>query len=289
MIQRKNQGGVLTAIHGNILEALARFKYLTPKQFMKIGVGTSQITYLRKNLQYLRERRKPLISCHSFNFPDPKKGRIESLHFLKPHGKKACLEELFLEEDEIRMPIGNSIAYKDYFHRVTTIWFHIALWQWANSHGRNITLFDTYFDKTGNNRVSGNLRAKNRLTLANGEYLIPDATIILEHTDGNKELFLFEMHRGDDAGRAIRQIYKHCKAQYLGSPQTEYGLQQPYQILIIFEFERCMNATIKQAQTHPRLANMLEYFLCKTQDEILNSDFCEGWITLSGKRVELGI
>ncbi|MEL7340983.1 MAG: hypothetical protein AAGM67_10885, partial [Bacteroidota bacterium] len=213
MINKPQERGVINALRGNILEALATFKYLVPTQLMQLGVGTTQIDYLRKNLRWLRDRRRPYADCIVYGSPDPRKGSVENLWFLVEEGRNTCVESLFMDEDKVRMPIGKPPAYKDYYHRRGTVDFHIALHQWARIAGWEIELFDTYFDKIGSNRNSGkygSMRTKNRVTLSENEFLIPDANTIITHESGRKELFLFELHRTKKhTKKLINQIYQH--------------------------------------------------------------------------------
>ena len=279
---------MINALRGNILEALATYRYLVPTQLMKVGVGTTQLDYLRKNLRWLRDRGRPFVGCYKFNSPDPKKGSVEYMYFLKPRGAVVCVEHLGWEEGNIRMPKGRGVAYKDYHHRKQTVDFYIKLQQWVEQGEHSVLLLDAYFDKVGNNRIAKNMRSKNRIPLSDDKYLIPDLNVILELNDGSKEILLYELHRGNDSGRIIDQIYKHAEAQYLGSTQTMYNLLQPYQVLILFDHEGCMEATIRNVvNSHPRLAPVREYFLCKTLDQLEELPFTDGWKSLSGNIVRL--
>lgn len=285
---RKND--IINRLRGNLLESIATFKYLVPSQMMKLNVGTTQVDYLRKNLRWLRERNKPYADCLVYGSPDPRKGSVENLWYLTEEGRKVCVESLYMNESLIKMPIGKPPAFMDYFHRRNTVDFHIQLHLWAKKSGWDITLFDTYFDKVGSNRNSsknGSLRAKNRIALSDGDYLIPDANTIIQNEKGRRELFLLEIHRTDKhTKKLIGQIVQHCQAQYLGSPQIMYKLEQPYYVVIIFEFESVKQATIRRIANHPNLVTMRDYFLCKSLDELENKPFFEGWQTLSGKTVD---
>ena len=118
--------GRITMIQGNVLEALARYKFLTMSQMLKLDIGTTQYQYLAMQTKSLRDRGRPLIGCHNFHIPQPRKGRVESMYYLRPKGREALVFELDIPEEKIKMPIGKSVAYKDYLHRKYTIDYQIG-------------------------------------------------------------------------------------------------------------------------------------------------------------------
>lgn len=277
--------GRITSIQGNILEHLARYKFLTSSQLLRLDVGTTQYQYLSKQLKSLRDRGRPLIGCHNFSTPQPRKGRVESMYFLKPHGRQALVFELDIEAEKIKMPIGKSVAYKDYLHRKYTIDYEIELDKWAKANGAVVPVFDTYFDKVGNNRVSKNLRAKTRIVLSDDEYFIPDGAYFLKK-DESRRLHLMEMYNGKDTGRVVKQLHKHAQALSFKCTHREYNLDPDfsYTIDLVFQYPSIMKATIDRLAEEGTFTNIGQYFLCKSIEEV-NEGKLDQWINLHGEVV----
>lgn len=277
--------GRITNIQGNVLEALSRYKFLTMSQMLKLDIGTTQYQYLQKQIKSLRDRGRPLIGTHNFHTPQPRKGRVESMHYLTPKGREALVFELDIEAENVKMPIGKSMAYKDYQHRKYTIDYQIELDKWASRNGAVVPVFDTYFDKVGNNRVSKNLRAKTRITLSQDEYFIPDGVYSLKR-EGSKRLHLMEMYNGKDTGRVIRQLHKHAQALAFKCTHRQFNLDPDfsYTIDLVFQFESIMKATIERIQEDGAFTNIGQYFLCKTIEEV-NEGKLDTWVDLHGEVV----
>jgi len=277
--------GRITNIQGKILEGLARYKFLTMSQMLKMDIGTTQYQYLAMQTKSLRDRGRSLIGCHNFHIPQPRKGRVESMYYLTRKGREALVFELDIEQEKIKMPIGNSVAYKDYLHRKYTIDYQIALDQWAEENGATIPFFDTYFDKVGNNRVSKNLRAKTRITLPDDEYFIPDGVYYLEKEE-TKRLHLMEMYNGKDTGRVVKQLHKHAQALSFKCTHRQFNIdtERSYTIALVFQYESIMRATIQKIQEDGTFIHIAKYFLCKTIDEV-NENKLDKWIDLQGETV----
>lgn len=277
--------GTITNIQGNVLEKLARYKFLTMSQFLRLDIGTTQYNYLTMQIKSLRDRRRALVGCHNFHTPQPKKGRVESMYFLTKFGREALISELGIEEKTIKMPIGKTMAYKDYWHRRFTIDYEIQLDKWGNSNGVIIPFFDTYFDKVGNNRIAKNLRAKTRITLSENEYFIPDGLYYL-HKEDAKRLHLMEMYNGKDTGRVVRQLHKHAQALSSKCTHKQFNLEanRSYTITLVFEHESIMQATIERIQQEGAFHKIAKYFLCKSIEDVREGDF-DNWIDLNGEVV----
>ena len=277
--------GRITSIQGNILEALARYKFLTNTQLLRLDVGTTQYPYLAKQIRSLRDRGRPLVGTHNFHTPQPRKGRVESMHYLTLKGREALVFELDKDVESIKMPVGKSVAYKDYLHRRYTIDYQIELDKWAEQNGATVPIFDTYFDKVGNNRVSKNLRAKTRITLSQDEYFIPDGAYFLKR-EGGKRLHLMEMYNGKDTGRIIRQLHKHAQALAFKCTHKQFNLDPDfsYTVDLVFQYESIMRATIERIQEDGAFTNIGQYFLCKTIEEV-NDGQLDTWVDLFGEVV----
>ena len=282
--------GKITNIQGKVLEALAKYKFLTISQMLTIGVGTSQYKYLWKQVASIRDRKKGLINRRSFNL-ETRLGRVEDLYFLSKHGKSELIHAFHVPEEDIKMPIGKTIAYKDYHHRKATIDFQIKLYQWVDKRKHQILFFNAYYDKKGNNRSGKNLTTLTRVDFDGTDYFIPDAVFQLE-SEAKNRLFLFELHRGYDTNRLIKQIHKHAFAlvKKFTHQQFSYDPQKSYSILLLFEYQNTKNAFIKRISKEGAAFSQIEqFFLCKSLEDLVESEFEHGWLTLFGKITDIGL
>ena len=266
-----------------ILLALARFKFLTTSQLHKII--RKELAWLRKQILYLTERERSLVEKITFGF-HPRVGKLENVFFLTKLGKHTLIEVLQMEEDTVRMPVGNSsLFYKDYTHRKNTIDFHIQLYHWTQESGIELDFFDTYFDKSGNNRKDKNLRAKTKIDLDTDNYIIPDGAFTLS-TEGGKFLYLFEMYDGKDTKRVVGQLKKHAQAIAMGSPSIKYGFaNKSNRVLSVFEHESIKDAVVGRLQREQVFRNMPNHFLFKSLAEMNAQRMHENWRNLKGEVV----
>lgn len=265
-----------------ILFALAKYKYLTVSQMRDIGILKDRRNIARK-VKELRDQK--LVQSTVFGF-FPGIGKVDNVNFLGPKAK-ALLQEFGLEDEEIRIPIGRQHYTNDYFHRRYTIDFHILVSQWAEVEGANILFFDTYFDKTGNNRKGKNLRAKTKIDLAGDKYIIPDAVCKIELPDFTHQLFLLEIHNGKDSLRIFNQLKKHIYVLSTGATNEKYEYGQAYHILCVFEHESIMQALMKRMQQANDFMYTTEHFLFKPLSHLKETNIMHGWTNYKGDKVNL--
>lgn len=266
----------------NLLEKLAQYKYLTTSQMHRLGIlkhkqGIYQI------LRELKTRSKSPIDFKNFGLA-PGVGKLESFYFLTKPGVNFLIEDLGFE-NEIKAPIGNgSLFARDYFHRKYTIDFHIAFNQFLEEINGEIKFLDYYFDKIGNNRTKGNLRAKNKIDLnAEGSYIIPDIVTQFKARESDF-LFLFEQHNGKDTKKLIKQLYNHLLVLEQGSASTKYNFEKNNRVVVIFEFESIKKATMKRLSELETFKPFNKFFIFKTNEELENNDFLNGWSLINGEK-----
>lgn len=275
--------GTITNIQGKVLESLAKFKFLTLTQMLEIGVGTGQYKYLWKQVASMRDRRRKLVDRKSFNTED-RLGRVEDFYFLTQKGRETLILEFRMAEEEIRMPFGGSIAYKDYHHRKSTIDFHLKLCLWAKGRGAEVTSFATYFDKEGNNRSGKNLNTLTKIDFGEGEYIIPDAAFKLK-LGSRERLFLFEMHNGADTMRLMKQLHQHAQALVMKHTHKKFGYDpmKSYTTLLLFENRASQQSFINRVlKEGAAFSKVQKFFLCKNLEELTVGKFGENWETIFG-------
>ncbi len=264
-----------------ILESLARYKYLTVSQMHTLNIIKNK-NGLYERLRKLKGRSKPYIEKNIFGVY-PGKGRLEDFYYLTIPGQKFLIENLDLEQEDIKLPKGTSSLFaRDYFHRFETINFYIYLDKWANETNTNILFLDYYFDKIGDNRTNKNLRAKNKIEIEQtGGYIIPD--IVIKFLYQNKPyLFFMEQHNGKDTKKLLKQLYYHLLALEEGKGAEKYKLEKNHRVAIVFEFESILKATLERLQEIEDFKGFEHFFIFKT-NESLKKEFFSNWITLDNK------
>ena len=193
--------------------------------------------------------------------------------------------DLMHPEEEIRLPIGRTVAYKDYLHRKHTIDYQIALDTWARDNEIDVSKFDTYFDKVGNNRTTKNMKAITKISLSETKYMIPDAVYTLKNNTGESKLHLFEMHNGKDSLRAVKQIHVHAHAMQFKCPHKKYGLDEStsYKVVYLFQHKSIMESVIERMKKDPSFAVIHKYFLCHSIEGIEEAEFFNTWVNLYGE------
>ncbi len=162
-----------------IMEALANFKYLSFSQMLRLGIGTSRNNLSRVTTK-LKEPKRALIGQIQFAF-HPKIGKLEDIFYLRGKGKKLLIQHLKRQAEEIVLPKGTSLFYKDYFHRKYTIDTRIALALAAERHGFEILACEMYFDRVSKTKGESSepVRARTKINLTRS-YLIADAIFMIQ-------------------------------------------------------------------------------------------------------------
>jgi hypothetical protein len=267
-----------------ILEALARYKFLTVSQLDFLNILKNKVG-LYARLRELRAGKKPYIRSNVFGIM-PGKGRLEDFYFLDKRGKEFLIENLGYTEDKIKIPKGRATLFqRDYFHRKRTIdfflYFDNFLIKNENSH---IIFLDYYFDKIGDNRKAKNLTAKNKIEIEEtGGGFIPDIITKFRYK-GVPYLFFIEQHNGKDTKKLLKQLYYHLLAIEQGAGAEKYNMNKSHRVVVIFEFESILNATIERVQQIQDFQGFEKFFIFKTSKD-LEKDFFNNWKDLNNNIV----
>ena len=276
----------LTQVHTRVLEALARYKFLTTGQMLWLGIMTDRAN-LNRELKKLRDRKKPLLTTISFGV-DPRIGKLENFHTLTLHGVSYLREQMQLPLEEIKHLKGTStVFHRDYFHRLSTINFMIALDLWSIDQMKEITFFDSYFDTTGNANKDKNLVSKTRIDIPGQKSLYADGIFTLSSPEGNL-LFAVEVYRGKDTARVMQQLRLYAYALGSGAINEKYDYGQAIRVLLIFDQPGNMEAVLEQLATDPFFEHVRPYFLLKAYQDILDPDLLSFWVSGERKVVGLG-
>ena len=271
--------------HKEIMKLLATNKFLTSSQLVELGVYKRRGDLTNSLKKFIDQYKNPFIDKITFPI-DPSKGKLESIYYLTRKGVKFLIEDLDYPEHSIKATKSKPTTTQDYFHRKSTIDFHIYLRKWLQSNDGIVISLNYDFDKQGNNRSkdkSQHLRAINNLELSNGVSFIPD--IITKFKVAKREyLFLFEQHNGKSSKRLINQLYIHLVALSEGVASKKYNFARSNRVAVVCEFESVKNAVISRLQQREDFKAFDKFFIFKTNDELKN-DFFSDWSLISGKSV----
>lgn len=242
-----------------ILEVLAIFKFLSTSQIIILNTANHKSNLVRpiKDLIFYN-----LVWKITF-WVDPKKWKLENIYYLKIKWVKFLRDELNYDEDNriIKYPIWtSSLFFRDYYHRLATIQFHIRLFIYLVQNNWTIKTFDTYFDKTWSNRVDANLKAKTKLIFQDGSYFIPDA-ISLYEKENKPHIIAFEIYRGKDTKRVIKQFIKHLNALSEGLPSKVFNKKTGSKVVALFETIEAMQSVIKRFKQDSKFHNFDKFFI----------------------------
>jgi hypothetical protein len=270
--------------HLQVLEHLHTYRFLTVPQMLRLGIATNKYT-LSRYLTRLSRGNRPFTAWTDFGNL-PKIGRLPRIHYLLKRGAKALAEVWRVEEREINYPRGVRIFSRDYFHRVNTVDFHIALRSFAAKNGFEMDFFHTYFDYIGVNR-SNNPKRKKRKTLTwvpLGEgYLVPDINFGVTDATGKPWVCTTEIYRGFATGRVHQQLKKHLYALHEQSISKAYSYPRAVRILAVCENDNAMTAVMKRIRGDRLFSESERFFLFSTLKWI-QMDFAGGWVHYSDQR-----
>lgn len=265
---------IINTIKAEILENLGIYTFLTLSQFQRL-TGKSA-TYLREQLAILSQK-KLIKSTHI----EVAGVRLENIYHLSEAGKEVLIEHEKVFAENIRIPTGATVV-RDYTHRKNYTTVKIELYELLRKQQITVQLFLNYFDKSGNNRVAGNLESKTKISLGDEFFFMPDGILITEKGE-HRTLYLIEMYNGKDTGRTINQIAKHTRAISLGTPGQKFGIQDNPKILCAFEHEASKQAVIQRLQNNERFTSYMgELFFFASLKDIV-SDCSTAWKTIVQK------
>ncbi|MEO1419274.1 MAG: hypothetical protein AAFW00_28735 [Bacteroidota bacterium] len=260
-----------------ILKALARYKFLTYKQMIALGIEKYN-SNLSNLVKQLRESKRPLVR------KIPHRNGDAAKFYLTLKGKQVLLE-LYDDLTEENLHYVKKVIYtdtQDQKHRIGTIDIQIALDQACEKTGVKVLWYERYFDTVGNNRVSKNLQSKTAILYEKNKSLKADLTFLLQ-TPAQQELYLLELENGTDSQKSVAKCVNHAKAIFLGSANEKYGFQQAYRTLWVFEQESIMQIVREQLKQMPFFENLTEYLLFKPLADVRGEEFLSGWLNIEGE------
>ncbi len=257
-----------------VLQALARYKFLTYSQMMQLGIERHR-SNLSTLLKDLRESSFPMVKKIPHGMGD------EVKHYLTEKSISVLQDLCELEESEIHCPKGTILTdTQDQVHRTRIIDFHIALDLACQQEGVTLLFCDRYFDTVGNNRVEKNLKSKTAFEYKPNSSIKPDMAFKLQ-TTSQEELFLVELENGRDAKKTVEKCIRHGEAVLTGSVNQRYDFNRGYRVLWVLEFEATLESVLGKLAGLPLFQNLTEYFLFKSLSQMGKEVFL-GWHNVAG-------
>jgi hypothetical protein len=264
---------IISNTGATILELLARFKFLCLSQILPL-IGGKSVSYTRGQLAILKN--KGLIA--SYNLEKPIKS--ESMYYLTEKGKELLMSNTKIFADDIRLVLGEPFFVRDYGHRKATIQVHVSLFYHLQSLDISIVDFLCYFDKSGNNRKSGNLEARTKIAVGT-TFFIPDC-IMLTKSEEKTTLFLIEVFCDASTTRPIEQLFsKHIPAIAQGSPAEKFGLAANPFVLSVFESASIAQIVIEKLQKLPAFKPFAHLFFIASLEDVKN-ETANAWKDIDG-------
>ena len=277
----------LTESNIQILEALARYRYLTSRQIIALGITAhrSQISRIMGRFEYFT---KPLIARSKFSeATEGRSGRRakEDIITLTKRGA----EFLMATQPDSEHALGNvhskGVSARDYEHTKETVDFHILVDQFADMYACTVDCFHTYHDHTGAN--SGRLAAKGiNLRRRQTTFTVPevdalgrpngkehkfsaDAMFHLTDPTGKGHLFAVEIQRGMDTKRLCEKLRDHyIPAIAEGTISADYGVEYNPTVLVICESPALVENTLKRLADDQEFEYFHKRFAFHTIDEL---------------------
>lgn len=102
--------------------------------------------------------------------------------------------------------------------------------------------------------------------------------------NGQKHLYLFEQHNGNDVKRLFEQLCVHVLAISRETLYKKYDLKKSHKVVVVCELESVKIAVIQRLQKEANINHYNNFFLFKTNIE-LEEDFYNNWTLINGETV----
>lgn len=258
------------------LVALACFRFLTPKQFVRLGVAASDTVMRDYVLNRLERRARPLAKAASLSRWLPK------VHYLTKHGAEELATMYKLPLEEFRYPTGQvQFGERMAKHRFAQVDFHIGLRMWAASRGAQVGLSDMDFDVSGSRR-GGNFEPLTTIDVPNADRPVIADGIFSVSLNDTPLLYALEIHRTTQTKQVAAQIKRYMDVLESGALSFKYGVQFPAVVCSVHTLDNVLQGVKKHLMATPDFAAFKHLFLFNTTEQ-LAQDFSEGWEFADGE------
>ena len=274
-----------------VLQALAKYRYLTVRQMIELGVA-KDVGHLRTVLRGFQSAKKQPGAAKAVLKPREigqldygtlvGKKRLDIHYFLTKRGA-LLLDEECPELAPAHFYTRIKKAANDYLHKVATVDARICLDQWAAQNEQTFSWFLLYFDRSKPDS-NGRSHEVTRIPLEHMN-IHSDAAFMLCDREGTERLCLFEMANGMDTGRNLKQMQQYALGLDQGAinKHFDYGSKPP-RILYVFENRHLMELVQKRALNDPWLKTYQAHFFLKSFDDLSPDTFASEWYELDATK-----
>jgi len=253
------------------LVALSVFRFLTPKQLVKMEIAASEPVIRNYVLSTLEKRARPLAKSKKI-------GKfLPHVHYLTKHGAEELAKLYKRPIEEIPYPKGQ-VQFGEIFakHRFAQIDFHIGVREWAHRRGDTEILFaDLDFDVIGSRR-HGTFEEKSRINLQGGDdFVIADGIFGVER-QGQAAVYILEVHRATETTRVARQIARYMDVIKGREIMYKYRVEVSPLVCSVHTKERVLKGTKAHLLNQPEFEAFRGAFIFNTAEQ-LEKDFSQGW------------
>lgn len=272
---------LISGMQEKILRELARFKFLTVFQLVKLKVGVKNRVY--ENIKKLVDA--GLVKYISLN--EEKYGKLSRVHYLTSQGANLLVSNTQNSHlDHIRYPKSSTTLFtSDYFHRLSSINTQISFYQWLCNHKMQLITYVNYFDVVGSRKKHSTepMKPVTRIEFGNEHFLDPDGIGIYENNEHVK-ITLIETYNGKNTKRVIEQLRKHIYVIKHGLASIKYNLEAPTRVCCTFENTNEIKAVLKRLQNDPYFQfNNIEYYFFFGVAKKVWEDFENSFVNLKGE------
>ena len=262
----------------NILLALAKYKFLTYDQMLRLGIERHK-SNLSKQISGMIKSRKSYIQ------KIPHRPGTSTKFYLTKRGKELLVSHFDIEVESIHFPKGKiTTDTQDQKHRTRIIDLHLALENEYTKQDCDLLFCHRYFDTIGNNRINRNLKSQTALPF-NSNSVKADMIFMLQ-TPLQKELYIVELENGRDTKKAITKCHEHAELLFQGGVHEKYNFKQGYRTLWVFEHETTLLKTRQALSNDPLFEHISEYFLFNTYSSS-SSSFFTHWTNINNQKRKL--
>lgn len=258
------------------LLALARFYFLIPPQFLRLGITTDASNLSKRVLKPLCDHRPALVQTANVGPWKP--------YCLTANGARLAADHLGVPE--VPYPAAGVQYIRDFNHRTGCVDFQIELLEWAEASGVAVPFQHAYFQGNGAQRGALKFQALTRHVLRDQTPFVSDLEFGLQYEDGSSRLFAFEYHRGRYIHAIVEQLELHLRAMAEDVLPNHYQHPHANYLLSVYEHASTLRTTKERLCRYSIFKPFQAGFLFNSMEQV-RKNFSEGWTDFAGQPSKL--
>lgn len=270
---------ILSPHRYRVLEALAKYRYMTSDQFVSVGISENRDSVNENILPPLHKRSVgKLINFAEFGI-EPGRGRRPRVYFLTKAGAQVLADFERCDISEITFPAGGVQYTNDYDHRKAYVDYLISFHKWIEAVDGDILDERHYFDFVGSNRRGTESRAETRVEFSGG-YIIPDGLAHFQAL-GKARAVAVEIHRRTSPKRCADQLRRHMEAIKERAVMDRFGIEHASLVLSVSADQGLFERVRARMLEVPDWRHFAPLFRFATV-EAVRADFGRAWVYADG-------